>query len=172
MLRIGLKVVLIALAVAGGSALAQARSETIWSCKDKDGRTHVTNLKQETAGKQCRVIQSQRVTVASPGDMPRMRDEDNGRLARSGTDRPKEDSSTRASARERQRQILQKELADEQELLAKAKTELAEQESTRNGDERNYARVLERIKPYQDSVETHEKNVDSLKRELNNLYRD
>lgn len=171
MLRIGLKVVLIALAAAGSSALAQARSETIWSCKDKSGRTHVTNLKQETAGKQCRVIQKQRVTVVSPGDMPSIRGEGE-RRGKSSADRPREDGSTRASARERQRQILQKELADEQEQLAKAKTELAEQESVRNGDERNYARVLERLKPYQDSVETHEKNIDSLRRELGNLNRD
>jgi sugar-specific transcriptional regulator TrmB len=103
--------------------------------------------------------------------MPSMRGEGE-RRGKSGADRPREDGSTRASARERQRQILQKELANEQELLAKAKTELAEQESVRNGDERNYARVIERLKPYQDSVETHEKNIDSLRRELGNLNRD
>ncbi len=171
MLRTGLKVVLIALAAVGGSALAQARTDTIWSCKDKDGRTHVTNLKEETAGKQCRVIRKMRGSVVAPGDMPNLRSEGE-RRAGPGASRPKEDGAARASARERQRQILEKELVNEEEALAKAKTELAEQESVRNGDERNYARVLERLKPYQDNVETHEKNIDSLKRELGNLYRD
>jgi hypothetical protein len=47
----------------------------------------------------------------------------------------------------------------------------AEQESIRTGNERNYARVLQRLKPYQDDVETHEKNVEALKRELQNLRR-
>ena len=170
MLRIGLKVIVISLAAAGGGAHAQGSSETIWSCKDKSGRTHVTNLKEETVGKQCRIIQRQRVTVVSPGDLPNMRGEGE-RRSKGTADRPKENGAARASARERQRQILQKELANEQELLAKAKTELTEQESVRNGDERNFSRVLERLKPYQDDVETHEKNVDSLKRELDNLYR-
>ena len=46
-----------------------------------------------------------------------------------------------------------------------------EQESVRTGDERNYARVLERLQPFKDRVDTHEKNVEALKRELANLYR-
>ena len=46
---------------------------------------------------------------------------------------------------------------------------LAEQESIRSGDERNYARVLERLKPYQDEVGRHQKNVDALRAELNQL---
>ena len=52
--------------------------------------------------------------------------------------------------------------------LAKAKAELAEQESVRIGDERNYARVEERLQPFKDSVETHEKNIEALRRELGN----
>jgi hypothetical protein len=39
----------------------------------------------------------------------------------------------------------------------------------REGNERNYARVLERLQPYKDSVETHQKNIEALKRELSNL---
>jgi uncharacterized protein (DUF342 family) len=31
--------------------------------------------------------------------------------------------------------------------------------------------VIERLQPYKDSVETHEKNIQALKRELNNLQR-
>ena len=45
------------------------------------------------------------------------------------------------------------------------------QESVRYGDERNYAKVLERLQKYKDAVEVHEKNVESLRRELTNLYR-
>jgi hypothetical protein len=41
----------------------------------------------------------------------------------------------------------------------------------RYGNERNYARVLERLQPYKDNVDLHQKNVEALKRELANLYK-
>jgi hypothetical protein len=134
-------------------AQAQALQEiTIWSCRDKDGRTHVTNLREDTRGKDCRVVQQTRVQV-----MPA----------------PAQSSNSRApsSAHTRQREILERELEQEQTLLAQARKELEDQESVRYGDERNYAKVLERLQKYKDAVELHNKNVESLRRELTNLYR-
>ena len=150
-----------ALSFAPALAQAQASEEiTIWSCRDKDGRTHVTNLREDTSGKDCRIVQQTRVQVVptpkpkvAPGSFPR------------------EDTQARASARERQRDILEKELQQEESLLAQAREELEAQESVRYGDERNYARVLERLQKYKDAVELHQKNVESLRRELTNLYR-
>ena len=84
---------------------------------------------------------------------------------------PKETPSQRASAAGRQRDILEKELATEQQLLEKARQALAEQEQVRTGEERNYAKVLERLQPYKDSIQTHEKNIEALRRELANLNR-
>lgn len=154
---------LLGIALSALPALAQAQTSeeiTIWSCRDKDGRTHVTNLREDTSGKDCRIVQQTRVQVvpapkpkAAPGSFPR------------------EDSQARASARERQREILEKELQREETLLTDARKELEEQESVRYGDERNYARVLERLQKYKDAVELHQKNVESLRRELTNLYR-
>lgn len=148
------------------AAMAQAQQEvTIWSCRDKDGRTHVTNLKADTVGKSCKVVQQSRVQVV-PAVTPNARP-----AAKSPTSFPKEDANARANAKARQREILERELSQEEKLLAQARNELAEQEAVRYGDERNYARVLERLQPYKDKVELHEKNVESLKRELANLYR-
>jgi hypothetical protein len=149
-------------------ALAQAQATqeiTIWSCRDKDGRTHVTNLREDTSGKNCRIVQQTRVQVVpaqAPGKPPAK--------AAPGTF-PKEDSQARASAKERQREILERELKQEESQLEQSRKELEEQESVRYGDERNYARVLERLQKYRDAVELHEKNVESLRRELTNLYR-
>ena len=74
-------------------------------------------------------------------------------------------------AKGRQRDILEKELASEQQQLDLARKELAEQESVRAGDEKNYARVLDRLQPYKDNVDLHQKNIEALKRELGNSSR-
>ena len=155
------------LSLAPALAFAQATQEiTIWSCRDKDGRTHVTNLKEDTTGKNCKIVQQSRVQVvpaASQSGRPAARTPP--------TSFPKEDSQARASAKSRQREILERELTREETLLGEARKELAEQESVRYGDERNYAKVLERLQKYKDAIEVHEKNVESLKRELTNLSR-
>jgi septal ring factor EnvC (AmiA/AmiB activator) len=77
-----------------------------------------------------------------------------------------------AAQRERddqRRTILESELQAEEERLAQAKQALAEQEAVRHGDERNYQRVLDRLKPYQDAVDQAEKNVAAIRQELANL---
>ena len=145
--------------ITAGPVLAQV--ETIWNCKDTNGRTHVTNLKEDTVGKDCRIVQQQRVTVvpaARPG-------------AKSPAGFPKETASDRVASKAKQKDTIERELAQEQSMLADARKKLTEQEAVRSGNESNYARVLERLKPYQDTVEVHEKNVEALKRELNNLSR-
>ena len=149
-----------------GAALAwgQAGTEvqTIWRCVDPSGKTHVTNVKDETSGKDCKVIQSQRVTVIPAVAAPKA-------ASKSPPGFPTESVGERASARDRQKAALESELASEEALLAKAKAELAGQESIRTGDERNYARVLERLQKYKDNVELHAKNVDELRKELGKL---
>ena len=47
--------------------------------------------------------------------------------------------------------------------LSIAKKALAEQEATRSGGERNYARVQERLKPYQDAVDQAQKELDAAR---------
>ena len=150
---------------AASLAFAQPTGEVqrIWRCMDSSGRTHVTNIKEETTGKDCKVIQTQRVTVIPPqAPAPKA-------AGKSPSGFPRESADQRASAREKQRATLESELASEEALLAKAKAELAEQESIRTGDERNYAKVLERLQKYKDNVELHSKNTEELRKELGKL---
>jgi DNA repair exonuclease SbcCD ATPase subunit len=144
----------------------QQQVETLWNCRDKDGRTILTNQQSDTVGRDCRIVHQQRVTVvpATPAPKPPAK-------AASPAGFPKESPADRLAAKARQRETLERELKQEEELLAEAKRKLAEQEAIRTGDEKNYARVLERLKPYRDAVEVHEKNIEALKRELANLYR-
>lgn len=67
------------------------------------------------------------------------------------------------------RKALEAELAAAENELAAARTALAEQEAVRYGDERNYQRVLDRLKPYQDRVAQQEQSVARLKDELSRL---
>ena len=66
-------------------------------------------------------------------------------------------------------EILEAELTIEEKNLQDAKRELAEQENTRLGSERNAQRMLDRIEPYQKKVKLHEDNVANLRRELSNI---
>lgn len=86
-----------------------------------------------------------------------------------GTGSPQVEPLTQRKRDNDRRQILEEELLQEQQALTDAKQALAEQEALRYGNERNYARVLERLKPFQEAVALHERNVASLKQELANL---
>src|SRR6266480_363169 len=149
------------------AAPAYAQITEIYKCVDGTGRSLYTSDKRDTAGKKCDLV-SREINVVPAQQIPLQRP--SASTSRSGSF-PKESASDRANAKERQRDILEKELATEQQLLAKAQQDLTEQESVRSGDERNYARALERLQPYKDSLEVHQKNVEALRRELGNLNR-
>ena len=79
---------------------------------------------------------------------------------------PRVDPETQRVRDDTRRRILENELSAEEKSLADARAKLAEQESIRNGDERNYQKVLDRLQPYQETVERHERNVMALQQEL------
>ena len=49
--------------------------------------------------------------------------------------------------------------------LAKAKSELAEQDAIRTGEEKNYQKKLERLKPYEEKVAEFAKQLEALKKQ-------
>jgi len=149
-----------ALAAASG---AQAQG-TVWKCVEADGRAHYTNIKKETDGKQCTVV-TKEVSVVSPPPPPARPPG----AERSPSSFPKVDKDTQKARDEGRRRILQDELSAEEKGLIDAKARLAAEEAVRYGDEKNYQRVLDRLKPYQDAVERHERNIAALKKELAGL---
>jgi hypothetical protein len=141
-------------------ALAKPVLADTYKCVDANGRPTYTNMKEETTGKSCTVV-IREISVVPAGPSTRV-----PAANRSPEGFPKVDPATQKSRDGARRRILEEELGVEEKALAQAKTELAEQESIRNGDEKNYQRVLDRLQSYKDEVERHEKNVEALKKEL------
>jgi hypothetical protein len=138
-----------------GAGYAHAQPAGTFKCVDESGRSTYTNVKDEMAGKKCAMV-SREVSVV-PAQQPA------AGKAKPPAANPANSTFSRAADR---RKILEEELSDEEKRLADARGKLAEQQSLRSGDERNYQRVLDRLKPYVDTVELHEKNIGQLRREL------
>ncbi|MFM9970222.1 MAG: DUF4124 domain-containing protein [Burkholderiales bacterium] len=138
------------------TALAQS---TTYRCVDVNGRSTYTNIQEETTGKKCSVV-SREVSVV-PAE----------RVGTSGNAiaKPAAPLPSTASRNNDRRKILEEELNGEQKRLAEARVKLAEQQGIRTGDEKNFQRVLDRLKPFTDTVEQHEKNVEQLRREISGI---
>ena len=132
----------------------------IYECVEADGSKRFTNVKSEAKG--CKQLDIAPVNVI-PATKPQP-----GKSA-TPANFPKVDAQTQKQRDFDRRKILERELANEEQLLDRARKDLAEQESIRLGSERNYQRVIERLEPYQKKVKLHEDNVASLKKELANL---
>jgi hypothetical protein len=146
------------LAVTGLLALlAPPAFAEIWECTDQNGNKRFTNIKSESKG--CRLLD-----VKVPNTMPGTRPP--AKVGESPKNFPKVDGDTQRGRDAERRRILEQELANEQKLLDEARKDLADQESQRLGNERNYQRVLDRLEPYKKKVKLHEDNIANLRREL------
>lgn len=82
---------------------------------------------------------------------------------------PRVDSDTQRKRDLSRRNILEEELRNEQKALDDAKKALEEGKATRLGNERNYQKYLDRVQGLKDTLETHQKNVEAIRKELSNL---
>jgi len=143
-------------------AAAPALGDT-FKCLDANGRATYTNVKEEAKGKNCTVVMRE-ISVVPAAPPTRA-----AAASPSPAGFPKVDPATQKSRDGARRRILEDELAGEEKALTQAKAELLEQEGMRSGVEiRNYQLVLDRLQKYKDEVQRHEKNVEALKKELNN----
>ena len=84
----------------------------------------------------------------------------------SGGDFPKVDGALQKARDGDRREILQDELKNEEQKLDDLKRQFNDGQPERNGNERNYAKYLERVEQMKDSISRTEKNIDALKREM------
>ena len=137
-------------------------ASTIYKCTDEHGGTLISNSK---INKSC-----QAVVTGPDSSMPAPKPKSPGAAANpSPAGFPKVAEDTQKARDTDRRRILEQELAGEQKGLEAAKKDLADQEAARTGDEKNYQRVLDRLQPYKDRVAQHERNIQAIQKELNNL---
>ena len=137
-------------------------SGATYRCVDDAGRSTYTNVKEEMAGRKCVVVSREVSVVPSPAPFA-------AQSRPPGDTSAKVDTGTQRSRDADRRRILEEELQNADKQLADARQKLADQEAQRNGDERNYQRVLDRLKPFQDNVRVAEDNVAALRKELSAL---
>lgn len=160
-MRVGLALLVPLFGLSAGYALGQ--TSEIFKCQGENGRSLYTSDKRDTEGKKCELV-SRTVIALPPVSAPKA-----AAKTPSPAGFPKEDAATRASAKDRQREIIARELAQEESILSRAKKDLAEQEAIRYGDEKNDKKVLDRLRKYRENVELHEKNVQELRKEFGNI---
>jgi septal ring factor EnvC (AmiA/AmiB activator) len=136
---------------------ASAVHAEMWKCVNADGNTTYTNVKADARG--CKGL-----TLEPLNSVPAPRTAN-----QKPANFPSVDNNTQRARDADRRKILEQELAQEQSQLDAAKKQLAEQKDTRLGSEKNFARIEERLKPFEDKVKLHESNVESLRREIANI---
>ena len=141
-------------------------ADTIYKCVDANGGTLISNARVD---KNCKPVVSGPENTL-PAARPKAAGAASGAAANpSPAGFPKVQEDTQKARDTDRRRILEQELSGEQRNLDQAKKDLAEQEAVRNGDERNYQKMLDRVQPYKDRVAQHERNIQAIQKELSNL---
>ena len=140
----------------------------IWECEETGGGKRFTNIKSEAKG--CKQLTITPNIVSSPPPPAGKTAPPGGDGRSSSSDAfPKVAPQVQQQRDLDRKKILETELINEERNLQNARRELAEQENTRLGGERNAQRMIDRIEPYQKKVKLHEDNVANLRKELSNI---
>lgn len=146
--------------------LSAARADTLYKCQTAEGRTTYTN--QKAGNRNCEVISQDKPvsTFSNPPSKPRQA---------TPADFPRVNNDQQKARDNDRRAILDQELANEQKNLEAARKELAEQDALIMPDERiagggiQQGKREERIKLFRDKVQLHERNIESIRKEIGNL---
>lgn len=156
------------LVLSASAAVSCAAHAQVYRCTDADGRRLYTSVPADMQGRDCTIVVPSQVSTV-PTNPPVAAPAARSASPAGKADTQRVDPNTQRARDNSRRKILEDELTQEQRSLEKAKSDLAAQEQIRNADERNYQRVLDRLKPYQDAVERHERNISALQKELSNV---
>lgn len=163
-------------------ALASSAHATVYKCVDADGRITYTN--DRSLGRECTPLNPDLPvsSIPAPASRPAAAPASPAPPAAAGFPRVSPDAQRARD--DTRRQILEGELAAEQAALDEARQALAAEEARDAPEDRNVRRQTadgrsyssinlekraERLQPYLDKVELHERNVEALRREMRGL---
>ena len=155
-----MRIAVASVAMCLGMAAGPLRAD-MWECEEPGGGKRFTNIKSDAKGCKQLTITPNVVTAPPPGAK--------GASSPTPGGFPKVDPQVQLQRDNDRKKILETELINEEKNLQSAKRDLAEQENTRLGSERNAQRMLDRIEPFQKKVKLHEDNIGNLKKELANI---
>lgn len=153
--------VFLSLAALGGAAQAQQ----IYLCTDASGHKELTDTRK---GANCKPLDLPPPSIAAPPREGRPLQRPAPAAAAPGNF-PRVDSAEQKARDADRKAILTDELNAEMKKLAELRAEFNNGEPERRGNERNYAKYLERVASLKDSIARSEQNVDALKREIANI---
>ena len=145
-----------------GYAYAQA---DVYLCVDERGNKEYKNT---GATKGCKKVDLPGLTTIPAIPAPK-KSAPAAKAASTPSDFPKVDSGTQKARDSDRKQILLDEMKSEEQKLANFKKDFNNGEPERRGDERNYAKYQERVGLIKEDISRTEKNIDALKRELDNI---
>ena len=157
----------LAMLVLSSQAFAQGE---IYSCVDSNGKTEFTNVANpRNIPKGCKRLDLPNLTVIPAPAKRTAVQTVAAKPASSQPDFPKVDGETQKARDNDRRQILLDEMKSEEQKLANLRKDFNNGEPERHGDERNYAKYQDRVNAMKDDIARTEKNIEALKRELNNI---
>jgi hypothetical protein len=146
------------LAVAVGGAYAQSN---VYLCVGENGNKEYKNI---GTTKGCTKVDLPWITtIAAPAKRPPLQ------TASARTDFPKVESGVQKTRDNDRRQILMDEMKTEEQKLAELKKEFNNGEPERKGDDRNFSKYQERVAMLKEDLGRTEKNIEALKREIDNI---
>ncbi|MDR2092371.1 MAG: DUF4124 domain-containing protein [Azoarcus sp.] len=126
----------------------------VYKCTDANGKISYTN--ENIPSRNCKSLSGEQPVSTIP-------------MRATAASFPKVSSDTQKERDNARREVLENELANEQAALEEARKTLAAQEAVRNGNERNYQKVLDRLQPLKDDVARRARNVEALNKEISGL---
>jgi hypothetical protein len=143
-----------------------AQAQQIYLCVDASGHKELTDTRK---GANCKPLDLPNPSIPAPArEGSRLRPPPAAPAAAPGSF-PRVDSAEQKARDADRRAILNDELNTETKKLAELRKEFNNGEPERRGDERNYAKYLDRVATLKDSIARSEQNVEALKRELANI---